>query len=71
MSGGIAELAERYFDLVMAAAPFEATVLGVDGFDAEVPDLSEQAEDRQRAALAGLQRQLAAIDPATLGGQDR
>jgi uncharacterized protein (DUF885 family) len=71
MTGGIGELAERYFDLVMAAAPFEATVLGVDGFDAEVPDLSEQAEDRQRVALAGLQRQLATIDPATLGGQDR
>jgi uncharacterized protein (DUF885 family) len=71
LTGGIAELAERYFDLVMAAAPFEATVLGVAGYDAEVPDLSEQAEDRQRTALAGLQRQLDTIDPATLTGQDR
>jgi uncharacterized protein (DUF885 family) len=71
VTGGIAEPAERYFDLVMAAAPFEATVLGVAGYDAEVPDLSEQAEDRQRTALAGLQRQLGAIDPATLTGQDR
>jgi uncharacterized protein (DUF885 family) len=71
VTGGIAELAEHYFDLVMAAAPFEATVLGVAGFDAEVPDLSEEAEDRQRAALAGLEHQLEGIDPATLGGQDR
>jgi uncharacterized protein (DUF885 family) len=71
VSGGLPELAERYFDLAMAAAPFEATALGVDGFDAEVPDLSEQAEDRQRAAIAGLQRQLDAIDPATLDDQDR
>jgi uncharacterized protein (DUF885 family) len=68
---GVVELAERYFDLVMAAAPFEATVLGVAGFDAEVPDLSEEAEDRQRAALAGLEHQLDGIDPATLSGQDR
>jgi uncharacterized protein (DUF885 family) len=71
VTGGIAELAERYFDLVMAAAPFEATALGVAGYDAEVPDLSEQAEDRQRTALAGVQRQLDTIDPATLTGQDR
>jgi uncharacterized protein (DUF885 family) len=71
VTGGVAELAERYFDLVMAAAPFEATVLGVGGFDAEVPDLSEQAEDRQRAALAARQRELETIDPTTLDGQDR
>ena len=71
MSGGLAELAERYFDLSMAASPFEATALGVGGFDAEVPDLSEDAEARQRAALAELLRRLDGIDPATLPGQDR
>jgi uncharacterized protein (DUF885 family) len=71
VTGGIAELAERYFDLAMAAAPFEATALGITGFDAEVPDLTEEAEARQRASLAGLQRRLDGIDPATLSGQDR
>jgi uncharacterized protein (DUF885 family) len=71
VTGDIAELAERYFDLAMAAAPFEATAFGITGFDAEVPDLTEEAEARQRASLAGLQRRLDGIDPATLSGQDR
>jgi uncharacterized protein (DUF885 family) len=71
VTGDIAELAERYFDLAMAAAPFEATAFGITGFDAEVPDLTEAAEARQRASLAGLQQRLDGIDPATLSGQDR
>ena len=71
MTGALAELAERYFDLTMAASPFEATAFGITGFDAEVPDLTEQAETRQRAALAGLLRRLDGIDPAALSGQDR
>jgi uncharacterized protein (DUF885 family) len=71
VTGDLAELAERYFDLTMAASPFEATAFGITGFDAEVPDLTEQAETRQRAALAGLLRRLDGIDPAALSGQDR
>jgi len=67
----LAELAERYFDLAMAAAPFEATALGIGGFDAEVPDLSDEAEARQLGSLAGIQRRLEEIAPATLSGQDR
>jgi uncharacterized protein (DUF885 family) len=71
VSGDLAELAERYFDLTMAASPFEATAFGITGFDAEVPDLTEQAETRQRADLAALLRRLDGIDPAALSGQDR
>jgi uncharacterized protein (DUF885 family) len=71
LTGDLAELAERYFDLTMAASPFEATAFGITGFDAEVPDLTEQAETRQRAALADLLRRLDGIDPAALSGQDR
>ena len=40
----LAELAERYFQVTMDASPFQATVYGVHGWDAEVPDLSEAAE---------------------------
>jgi hypothetical protein len=43
-SGPLGELAERYFQVIMDASPFEATVYGVPGWDAEVPDLSESAE---------------------------
>ena len=51
----------------MDAAPFDATVYGVHGWDAEVPDLSEAGEAETDRRLAGLERQLAAIDPAGLG----
>ena len=71
MNRDVAELAERYFDLAMAASPFEATAFGITGFDTEVPDLSEQAEARQQASLVGLQHRLDGIDPAALSGQDR
>ena len=70
-AAALAELAERHFDLAMTAAPFDATVFGIDGYDAEVPDLSEEAEARQREALAELDRRLQELDPEGLGGQDR
>jgi uncharacterized protein (DUF885 family) len=67
----IADLAERYFTVIMDASPFDATVLGVRGWDAEVPDLSEDAEAATDRRLAGLERELAGTDAAQLGDQDR
>ena len=67
----LAELAEDYFQAVMDASPFEATVFGVTGWDAEVPDLSEAAEAETDRRLAALERRLAATDTARLAGQDR
>jgi uncharacterized protein (DUF885 family) len=67
----LAELAEDYFVATLDASPFEATVYGVRGWDAEVPDLSEAAEAEADRRLAGLERRLAAIDTARLAGQDR
>jgi uncharacterized protein (DUF885 family) len=67
----LAELAERYFQVTMDASPFDATVYGVRGWDAEVPDLSEAGEAETDRRLAELERRLAAIDPAGLGPQDR
>jgi uncharacterized protein (DUF885 family) len=67
----LGELAEDYFTTIMDAAPFDATVSGVRGWDAEVPDLSEAAEAETDRRLAGLERRLAGIDPAGLGPQDR
>jgi uncharacterized protein (DUF885 family) len=65
------ELAERYFQVTMDAAPFDATMFGVPGWDAEVPDLSEAAEAETDGRLADLQRRLAAIDAGRLGPRDR
>jgi uncharacterized protein (DUF885 family) len=67
----LAELAERYFQVTMDASPFEATVYGVAGWDAQVPDLSEAAEADTDRRLADLERRLAGIDAAQLGHQDR
>jgi uncharacterized protein (DUF885 family) len=67
----LADLAERYFQVRMDASPFDATVWGVDGWDAEVPDLSEAGEAETDRRLAGLERRLADLDPAGLGPQDR
>jgi uncharacterized protein (DUF885 family) len=67
----IGGLAEDYFQVTMDASPFEATVYGVRGWDAQVPDLSEAAAAETDRRLADLQRRLATIDPAGLGGQDR
>ncbi|MGH3099377.1 MAG: DUF885 family protein, partial [Thermoleophilia bacterium] len=67
----LAELAERYFQVTMDASPFDATVYGVAGWDAEVPDLSEAAEAETDRRLAELQRRLAAVDAGRLGAQDR
>jgi len=66
----LAELAEDYFQAVLDASPFEATVYGVHGWDAEVPDLSEAAEAETDRRLATLERRLAAVDTARLAGQD-
>jgi uncharacterized protein (DUF885 family) len=71
MNRDIAELAERYFQVTMDASPFDATMFGVPGWDAEVPDLSEAAEAETDGRLADLQRRLAAIDGGRLGPRDR
>ena len=71
MNRDMDELAERYFQVTMDAAPFDATMFGVPGWDAEVPDLSEAAEAETDGRLADLQRRLAAIDAGRLGPQDR
>jgi len=67
----LADLAERYFQVCMDASPFDATIYGVPGWDAEVPDLSEAGEAETDRRLADLERRLAGIDAARLGAQDR
>jgi uncharacterized protein (DUF885 family) len=67
----LAELAEDYFQAILDLSPFEATVYGVHGWDAEVPDLSEAAQAEADRRLAGLERRLAAVAVDGLAGQDR
>ena len=67
----LADLAEEYFRVLMDASPFDATMFGVPGWDAAVPDLSEDGDAGTDRRLAGLERRLGAVDPAGLGPQDR
>lgn len=67
----LARLGDRYFAAHLAARPFAATAFGVPGFDAEVPDPSQAADERLRARLAGFAGELAEVDRAGLAGEDR
>jgi uncharacterized protein (DUF885 family) len=67
----LARLSEEYFGTYCAAHPFAATVFGVAGYDAEVPDPGRGADERLRERLAGLAAQLARVDRERLAGTDR
>lgn len=65
----LADLADAYFRAYCTAHPFSATVSGVPGYDAVVPDPSRAADDAYRRRLAGFAAELAALaEPA---GPDR
>jgi uncharacterized protein (DUF885 family) len=59
-------LCDDYFALVHTLDPFNATQLGVPGFDALVPDPSRDSAARGAARIAAVERRLADIDPAPL-----
>lgn len=66
----LARLADEYFRAKLAAEPFVATMFGVAGYDATVPDRSRTAEKRLAATLGDLERQVAQISPTGLTGTD-
>ena len=71
MDPTLARLADDYFRAHLAARPFSATVYGVPGYDAEVPDPSREADERLRARFAGIAAELASVDPTGLDLTDR
>jgi uncharacterized protein (DUF885 family) len=71
MDATLARLSEDYFRTYCAANPFGATIFGVSGYDAEVPDPSRAADDRLRERLAGFATELAGLDPEPLSQTDR
>ncbi len=56
-------LADRLHDLLLAASPLAATMLGLRDYDADVPDASVEADARLRADVEAVQRD--AADAAT------
>jgi len=64
-------LADDYLGETLTADPFAATMAGVPGYDAEVPDPSREAGLAAARRLDAIAERAGAIDPATLDPADR
>lgn len=62
----LARLGDRYFHLQHSSDPFNATLLGVSGYDSEVPDLSVEAAADNAAQFGSLLLELKDVDPQSL-----
>jgi uncharacterized protein (DUF885 family) len=67
----LAHLSAEFFDIQHTADPFNATLLGVSGFDGLVPDPSRAGSAANAAKIADLERRLLTVDPAGLNPADR
>jgi uncharacterized protein (DUF885 family) len=67
----LARLSDDYFRTRCAADPFEATILGISGYDAEVPDPSREAGRRLADRWAQLAAELAQEPVEPLGETDQ
>jgi uncharacterized protein (DUF885 family) len=67
----LARLSDEFFEVVHTTDPFNATQLGVLGFDALVPDPSRDGSARGARRLAAIETGLEAIDVGLLGEEDR
>lgn len=64
-------LADELHAEVLAASPFFATMLGIPGHDARVPDLSVEAEQAYADRVAQVRERAAAVDPEELSARLR
>jgi uncharacterized protein (DUF885 family) len=71
MNTTLDRLGDEYVQAHYGADPFTATIFGVTGFDAEVPDPGRAAAAHLHHRLAALATELAGVDPATLAPTDR
>jgi uncharacterized protein (DUF885 family) len=67
----LATLAQTYWYRLMAANPTWATLLGDHRWDDQMEDPSRQAEDALHRDLLAIIAEVEALDPATLGSEDR
>jgi uncharacterized protein (DUF885 family) len=68
---GLDRLADDYLAETLTADPFAATIAGVPGYDAEVPDPSREAGLGAARRLGAIAERAEAIDPSTLDPADR
>lgn len=67
----LAEMADRYWDQVLAAWPSLATLLGDHRFDDRIEDLSLDAEQAQQAEFLALGERVTALEEARLSPVER
>lgn len=65
------ELADRFHEEWLAENPFSATMYGIPGHDAEVPDDSPEGEAAWRSRLVDVFSEAGAVDAAQLSEPDR
>jgi uncharacterized protein (DUF885 family) len=63
-------LGDEFFQALHASDPFNATVLGVTGFDDQVPDVSREGTDAAARAIGEIERSAARLDASVLGEAD-
>lgn len=64
-------LSEEFFQVTHSSDPLGATMLGVPGFDALLPDPSRDGSQRNAARFARIEEQLASLNPEMLSASDR
>lgn len=67
VTDAVADVAGRYWELTLAAAPTSATLLGIHDHDDRLEDLSVGADSALRAKLEHLSDELAVLEPSTIG----
>jgi uncharacterized protein (DUF885 family) len=70
-AAALARLSDEYFQVVHSTDPLTATQLGVDGFDALLPDPSRAGAARGAERIAAIERELAGAGPAGLAPADQ
>lgn len=71
MNQQLADLADRYWDVLMAYAPTWASIIGDHRFDTEMEDMSREREDALIDDLEGLVGAATGIEPGDLDRDDR
>ena len=62
----VTDVAQRYWDVALAAAPSSATLLGIHDHDDRLEDLSVGSDAALRAQLEGLSNELADLTPSAV-----
>src|ERR1700733_7168907 len=70
MAATVRDLADNFHERWLATNPFGASLYGIPGYDAEVPDDSEAGEAAWRAELESVLAQAQGVDQAELSEAD-